>query len=61
MDPKKKYCCSLCHTVFYLCFPLGQQSPTFLVPGTGFMEDILSIGVGGMVQVVMRVVVQAVT
>ena len=25
-------------------FPLGQQSPTFLAPGTGFMEDSFSMG-----------------
>ena len=27
-----------------ISFPLGQQSPTFLAPGTGFMEDSFSMG-----------------
>ena len=27
--------------------PLGQQSPTFLAPGTNFVEDNFSTGWGG--------------
>ena len=39
-----------------------QQSPTFLAPGTGFMEDSFSMDrVGGIFQVVMRAMVQVVT
>ena len=45
----------------FISFALGEQSPTFLPPGIGFMEDNFSMDGGqGFVQAVMRVMVQAV-
>ena len=57
----------MCHFLVCSCdlFCLEQQSPTFLAPGTSFVEDSFSTDGGGeMVQEVMRVMgglVQAVT
>ena len=42
--------------IVVIIVPLKQQSPTFLAPGTGFVEDNFSADErGGMVEVVMRV------
>ena len=59
MAAKKIKITYVTHIIFLLDrTALEQRSPTFLAPGTGFVEDNFSTdweaGMGGMVQVVMQ-------
>ena len=57
MSPKLQRLCQFFQSLSSFCVNYGnknnhvkQQSPTFLAPGTGFVEDSFSTGVGGRFQ-----------